>query len=80
MVIDTRGTREPVPCNCKDLLSVDQVLVINQYTNYGWNLWFVRRDSRRDTIPVLKNLSTGEAVIIDEDGEFVRDHDLVIRD
>jgi len=80
MAIDTRNTEEPIPHNWSRRLTDLQVLTINRYESYGWDLWFIRRPRGQDWIPVLRNLSTGETVVVDEEGELVSDHGLIVRD
>jgi len=80
MAIDTRNTEDPIPHNWSRRLTDLQVLTINRYESYGWDLWFIRRPRGQDWIPVLRNLSTGETVVVDEEGELVSDHGLIVRD
>ena len=80
MAIDTRNTEDPIPHNWSRRLTDLQVLTINRYESYGWDLWFIRRPRGQDWVPVLRNLSTGETVVVDEEGELVSDHGLIVRD
>ena len=80
MAIDTRNTEEPIPHNWSRRLTDLQVLTINRYESYGWDLWFIRRPRGQDWVPVLRNLSTGETAVVDEEGDLVSDHGLIVRD
>ena len=80
MAVDTRNTDDPIPHNWNKRLTDMQVMTINRYESYGWDLWFIRRPRGSDWIPVLRNLHTGDTAVVDEDGELVSDHGLIIRD
>jgi len=79
MAIDTRNTEDPIPHNWSRRLTDLQVLTINRYESYGWDLWFIRRPRGQDWVPVLRNLSTGETAVVDEEGDLVSDHGLIVR-
>jgi len=80
MSIDTRNTDDPIPYNWNRRLTDMQVMTINRFESYGWDLWFVRRPRGANWVPVLRNLTTGATALVDEDGELITDHGLIVRD
>lgn len=79
MRVDSRNTQSAVPEDWASLLNPDQVISVNQYANYGWDLWFIRRPRGEEPIVALKNATTGETAQINSDGEFIQNHDLNLR-
>lgn len=79
MRVDSRNTEDPVPANWASLLTHEQVITINQYSNYGWDLWFIRRPRGEEIVVALKNATTGEVAQVDKEGEFLKNPDLQLR-
>jgi len=79
MRVNSRDTLPPIPDDWANLLTPEQVITVNQYANYGWDLWFIRRPRGDQPKVALKNVTTGECALIDTDGQFIQDHGLTLR-
>lgn len=80
MNFDDRGKEEAVPMKLERWLSLDQLITIQQYSNYGWDLWFVRRYKVDKPMVVLKNVVNDSTAILDRDGDVIHNHGYTFRE
>ena len=80
MNFDDRGKEEAVPMKLERWVNEYQLFAIQNYTRYGWDLWFVRRRKVDKPMIVLINASTKATGILNEDGELEINHGYTFRE
>ena len=78
---EKRSHQKPVPDNLEEIISLEQLATIHKLESFGWELFFVRRSTPKEIIPIMRCPITSECytAVIDKKGFVVRDHDLIIR-
>ena len=73
--------QKPVPDNLDEIISQEQLATINKLESFGWELFFVRRSTLNEIIPIMRSPMTSECytAVVDKDGSVIRDHDVLIR-
>jgi hypothetical protein len=70
MAGNKRRGENPIPANCKDLMTDDQIVAMRNLEGFGWSLKYVRRP-KFSPVEVVLISSDGESyALLREDGEL----------
>jgi hypothetical protein len=70
MASDKRRGDEPIPQNCKELMSDDQISALRNLESFGWSLKYVRRPKFAPIEVVLISADGESYAILRVDGEL----------
>ena len=77
---EKRHGDDPIPKNIEDWLTQDQLDALNQISNFGWELKFVRRPAFQDPIAVVYRADGNKIGVLQKDGKIDMSPDITIRD
>jgi len=70
MAGNKRRGENPIPANCKDLMTDEQIVALRNLESFGWSLKFVRRP-KFSPVEIVLISSDGESyALLREDGEL----------
>ena len=70
MPSDKRRGDDPIPENCKDLMTNDQIISLRNLESFGWTLKYVRRPKFAPVEVVLVSVDGESYALLREDGEL----------
>ncbi len=77
---ERRNKKPAVPNDWKKFLNDDQLISLNQYNRFGWQIKFIRRPLFQDSIIVLAHPDGNRFGVLERDGTINEAFDLKIRD
>ena len=82
MTSEKRQLQKPVPDNLDEIISQEQLATINKLESFGWELFFVRRSTPEEIVPIMRCPISSECytAVVDKDGSVIRDHGILIRE
>ena len=75
----TRGKQPAIPTNWQRYLNESQMMTYRTTSNFGWDLYFIRRILVDEPIVVMCNHLTKEIGVIEDSGDFNRNPDIQLR-
>ena len=76
---ERRGGKTPVPADCDELLTPDQLLTLHRVESFGWQLAFVRRPLFQSPVTVITSPEHQSFAVLEADGGINQSPDIVIR-
>ena len=76
---ENRVGKKPVPKDVLQYMNPDQLLTYRGMQAFGWHLKFVRRPLFQRPVFVMTRPDSEELAVIEENGEFNREHDIPLR-
>ncbi len=76
---EKRNGQSPVPPNIESVINPDQLMMLRQIENFGWQVAFVRRPCFNENIVVVSSTETEKFGVLEDTGELNLQAEIKIR-
>lgn len=79
VIEDKRKGEKPIPSDLHNYINEAQQAVLNKIQDFGWSLQFIRRPLFQEPVVIAAHVSGNVYGVLETDGYFNTEPDIVIR-